>query len=55
MSVRKIGLWFISTCCNFNLSIVQEEQTHSLHAYYVLATLRGVFSLNSADNFSFVS
>lgn len=55
MSVRKIGLWFISTCCDFNLSIVQEEQTYSSCTYYVLATLHGVFSLNSADNFSFVS
>lgn len=53
MSIRKIVLCFISTCCACNPSTVQEEQIHSLNAYYVLATLHRVFSLYSTDNPSY--
>lgn len=43
MSIRKIVLCLISTCCACNPSTVQEERTHSLNAYYVLATLPSIF------------
>lgn len=55
MSIRKIALCFISTACAFNPSTMQEEETHSLNTYYVLATLYRIFSLNSTDNISFIN